>query len=116
MPCRDYGSDDYFYEKNAYATSAILKDKADMLARIACKAMYELEKSPEALKFVLSDPEVSEWWKVHKEEDRKARLAQLKQELKKKEQDELIKKAYAKLTEEERIAFGLIKKESKKRY
>jgi hypothetical protein len=108
MPCRDYGSDDYYPNQS---TVFLLKKKVDSLARIACKAMYELEKSPTALKSVLSDSEVSDWWKVHKEEDRKERLAQLKRELKAKETEALKKKAYAKLTEEERIAFGLIKKQ-----
>ena len=61
MPCRDYG-----YEDQARADR---KKRADMLARIACKAMTELEKHGNADFLLLQDDEVREWWTQHKIDD-----------------------------------------------
>lgn len=112
MPCRDYDSDNDYQERvlRRNLDTMILKDRADMLARIACKAMYELEKEPAKFDLLMKDEEVNKWWTVHREQDRKHQLARMKEELKKKEQAEIKKRAYAKLTEEERRAFGLTKK------
>lgn len=116
MPCRDYGSDDYSFERSLArrANETLFKERADMLARIACKAMYELEKDPAKFDSLMKDEELNKWWTVHREQDRKNQLARMKEELKKKEQSELKKRAYAKLTEEERQVLGLTKKTARK--
>lgn len=124
MPCRDYGSDDYGFSDRQLeilkrkADEMILKDRADMLARIACRALEAIEAGGGTYSHlhetVMRDKETADWWVKHKEEDKKQRLIRLKEELKKKEQDELKKRAYAKLTEEERQLFGLNKKKADK--
>lgn len=123
MPCRDYGSDDYSFSERQLgilkrqAEEKILKERADMLARIACRALEAIEAGGSTYSYLLAtvmrDKETADWWVKHKEEDIKQSLIRLKKELKKKEQDELKKRAYAKLTEEERQLFGLSKKESR---
>lgn len=68
MPCRTY-DDDY----RTVPDPATL-EKLDRLSRIACKALTELEKYEDGglETLILKDPEVAEWWKAHKEADRKA--------------------------------------------
>ena len=64
MPCRDYG----YEEEQAHNR----KKRMDMLARIACKAMTELEKNGNADFLSLQDDEVREWWAQHQIDDAKA--------------------------------------------
>jgi hypothetical protein len=48
----------------------------DRLARIACKALTALEELGDAggLEFILlQDKEIADWWRQHKEEDRRAK-------------------------------------------
>jgi hypothetical protein len=106
MPCRDYGSD-YVSPTDTWQFRE-LKDRADMLARIACKAMDELVKQGKADFLILRDEEVAEWYKKHQEEDRKAR----EKEERKQQRAKLRRQALRKLTEEEKIALG-VKKGSK---
>jgi hypothetical protein len=76
-----------------------------MLARIACKAMTELENNKIEDLLLLRDDEVREWWAKHKEADRKAR----EKEQRKQERIRLRRAALRKLSEEEKIALGLKK-------
>lgn len=64
MPCRDYGYEDD-ERKNR-------KARCDMLARIACKALTELEKQGNADFLLIQDEEVRTWWEQHKIDDAKA--------------------------------------------
>lgn len=96
MPCRDYETD---YHDDAEE----LKEQCDRLARIACKAMEELERNGIEDMLVLKDDEVRDWWMAHKEADRKAR-----EKREKKERRERVKaEALAKLSEEEREVLGI---------
>ena len=104
MPCRDYESDSYSWQHREIKDREI-KDRADMLARIACKAMTELENNKIEDLLLLRDDEVREWWAKHKEADRKAR----EKEQRKQERIRLRRAALRKLSEEEKIALGLKK-------
>ena len=104
MPCRDYASDSYSSPTDSWQYRD-LKDRADMLARIACKAMTELENNKIEDLLLLRDDEVREWWAKHKEADRKAR----EKEERKQERLRLRRAALRKLTAEEKIALGLKK-------
>ncbi len=70
MPCRDYMDDN----RGPDPMVSVLKDRLDTLSRIACKALQELEKYEDGglETLILKDPEVDEWWRAHKEADRKA--------------------------------------------
>ena len=104
MPCRDYASDSYADPKDSWQFRE-LKERADMLARIACKAMTELAEQGRAEFLVLRDDEVREWWHQHQEADRKAQEAKLeKQRLAKIKKD-----ALKKLTDEEKKVLGIKK-------
>ena len=107
MPCRDYGSDDVSPTDSWQYRD--LKERADMLARIACKAMTELENNKIEDLLLLRDDEVREWWAKHKEADRKAR----EKEQRKQERIRLRRAALRKLSEEEKIALGLKKSKDK---
>jgi len=107
MPCRDYGSDDVSPTDSWQYRD--LKERADMLARIACKAMTELENNKIEDLLLLRDDEVREWWAKHKEADRKAR----EQEERKQERLLLRRAALRKLSEEEKVALGLKKSKDK---
>jgi hypothetical protein len=76
-----------------------------MLARIACKAMTELESNSIEDLLLLKDDEVRTWWAAHKEADRKAR----EKEERKKQHLKLRRSALKKLSDEEKIALGLKK-------
>ena len=104
MPCRDYASDSYSDATDSWQYRD-LKDRADMLARIACKAMTELENNKIEDLLLLRDDEVREWWAKHKEADRKAR----EKEERKQERLRLRRAALRKLTAEEKVALGLKK-------
>lgn len=103
MPCRDYGSDDWAPSSDEVRK---LKERADKLARIACKAMTALEENGIEDFLLLKDDEVREWWQKHKEADRKeqARIAEI-------ERRERVKaEALARLSDEEKELLGLARK------
>lgn len=108
MPCRDYESDSYSSPTDSWQYRD-LKERADMLARIACKAMTELENNKIEDLLLLRDDEVRTWWAAHKEADRKAR----EKEQRKQERLLLRRAALSKLNEEEKIALGLKKSKDK---
>jgi hypothetical protein len=97
MPCRDYESDNGYHQRDEY------KKQCDKLARIACKAMEQLEKSGRADFILIEDDELREWWSQHKEADRKekARIAEIERRKKVKEE------ALAKLSDEEKELLGI---------
>ena len=110
MPCQSYdsswdsGDDDRRKIRE-------LKKQADMLARIACKALTELEKNEVEDMLLLKDDEVRVWWKKHKEDDAReqARLAEI-------ERKERIKaEALASLSDEAKELLGLKKPTPKKK-
>lgn len=107
MPCRDYESDGYDY----HAESVKMKQQADKLARIACKAMTVLEENGIEDFLLLQDDEVRTWWAQHKEADRKekARVAEI-------ERKERVKaEALARLSDEEKELLGLAKPKKHKK-
>jgi len=105
MPCQSYdsswdsGDDDRRKIRE-------LKKQADMLARIACKALTELEANEIEDMLLLRDDEVRVWWQKHKEDDAReqARLAEIERKARIKEE------ALAKLSSEERELLGLAPK------
>ena len=107
MPCRSY--DDDWRSSDDGDKIRKLKEQADMLARIACKAMTELENNRIEDLLLLRDDEVRTWWAKHKEADRKAR----EKEQRKQERIRLRRAALRKLSEEEKIALGLKKSKDK---
>ena len=122
MPCRDYDSDSWSNNGGNNGSSdptntwqyKDLKDRADMLARIACKAMDELETNSIAEAILLRDDEVREWYVAHKEADRKeAELVAAKKEkarllrVAKAQEAQLRKNALAKLTDDEKRLLGI---------
>jgi hypothetical protein len=80
-----------------------MKERNDLLARVACRALTELEDNGIADLLLLRDDETREFWIKHKEFDRKRRAA----EEKKLRLEEVKKAALAKLTNEEREALGI---------
>ena len=104
MPCRDYASDRYSSPTDSWQYQE-MKNRADLLARIACKAMTELENNKIEDLLLLRDDEVREWWAKHKEADRKAQ----EKEQRKQERLRLRRAALRKLTAEEKVALGLKK-------
>ncbi len=108
MPCRDYESDRYESPTDSWQYKE-MKDQANRLARIACKAMTALEVDGHADLLLLADDEVREWWEKHKEADRKAQLA--REEKARKER--IRREALARLSEEEKAALGLLKTKKK---
>ena len=109
MPCQSYdnswdsGNDDRRKIRE-------LKKQTDMLARIACKALTELEENKIEDMLLLKDDEVREWWLKHKEDDRKAKEAR-----EAKERREAKKSAaLAKLSEEEKELLGILKPKVKR--
>lgn len=103
MPCQSYETNwAHDYDDTKLRK---LKAEADKLARIACKAMTELEKMGKEDFLLLRDNEIREWWEAHKEADRReqARLAEI-------ERRERIKsEALARLSDEEQELLGLKK-------
>ena len=108
MPCQSYdnswdsGDDDRRKIRE-------LKKQADMLARIACKALGELENNKIEDMLLLKDDEVREWWLKHKEDDRKAKEAREARERREAKKAA----ALAKLSEEEKELLGIAKPKSK---
>jgi hypothetical protein len=108
MPCQSYDSswDQHDSDRDKIRE---LKKQADMLARIACKALQELEDNKIEDMILLRDDEVREWWQKHKEDDRRAREAR-----EAKERRAAIKKAaLSKLSEEEKEVLGIAKAKTK---
>ena len=79
-----------------------------MLARIACKALTELEKNEVEDLLLLQDDEVRTWWQKHKEDDAReqARLAEIERKARVKQE------ALARLSDEEKELLGLAPKKS----
>jgi len=107
MPCQSYDSswDNGSDERKIRE----LKKQADMLARIACKALAELENNKIEDMLLLKDDEVRTWWAKHKEDDRKAREAREARE----RRASIKKAAMAKLSEEEKEVLGITKPKTK---
>jgi hypothetical protein len=107
MPCQSY-DDDWNRERDDAKKIKALKAQADMLARIACKALTELEKNEIEDLLLLKDDEVRTWWTKHKEDDRKeqARLAEIERKARVKAE------ALARLSDEEKELLGLAPKKS----
>ena len=104
MPCQSYDSS---WDDGSDARKIReLKKQADMLARIACKALTELERNQIEDVLLLKDDEVRVWWKKHKEDDAReqARIAEIERKNRVKEE------ALAKLSHEERELLGLAPK------
>jgi hypothetical protein len=101
MPCMSYdtqwaaGSSDYDIRR--------LKQEADRMARIACKAMEALTRADQADFLLLKDDEVREWWIKHQEDDRRAQ----EKEAARLRREQVKRDALAKLTDEERVALGI---------
>lgn len=100
MPCYDGSGPSY--SDNTYEMRQ-MKERNDLLARVACRALTELEDNGIADMLLLRDDETREFWIKHKEFDRKRRAA----EEKKLRLEEVKKAALAKLTNEEREALGI---------
>jgi hypothetical protein len=110
MPCQSY--DNSWDDGGDARKIRELKKQADMLARIACKALTELEKNEVEDMLLLKDDEVRTWWKKHKEDDAReqARLAEI-------ERKERIKaEALASLSDEAKELLGLKKPAPKKKF
>lgn len=109
MPCQSYDSswDNGSNERKIRE----LKKQADMLARIACKALTELEKNEIEDMLLLRDDEVRAWWKQHKEDD--AREQARKAEAERKER--IKAEALASLSDEAKELLGLKKPAPKKK-
>ena len=110
MPCQSY---DNSWDRNSDDRDKIreLKKQADMLARIACKALQELENNKIEDMLLLKDDEVRTWWMKHKEDDAReqARLAEIERKKRVKEE------ALARLSDEEKELLGLKKPDLKKK-
>jgi uncharacterized membrane protein YkoI len=116
MPCQDYGSNSWSDPKDSQEY-ARLKERADMLARIACNAMRELERQETQDFILLQNEELRAWWEQHKIDDAKAeadRIERARREKEKKAEqaikEEMKRQALAKLSVEERELLGLNKK------
>ena len=105
MPCKSY-EDDY---RSGSPTDSWqykeLKANNDKLARIACKAMTELESNSIGDFLLLKDDEVRTWWLAHKEADRKAQEAAVEKARVAKVKRDALKK----LTDEEKKVLGIKK-------
>ena len=91
MPCMSYDDKPGWNERQ-------WKDKTDKLARIACKALTELEKQGRADFLLIDDEETRDWWIAHKEADAKAQAAKKEEE----RRAQIRAEALAKLTDEEK--------------
>lgn len=109
MPCYDGGRDDYSNDSNNWEVKK-LQERADLLARVACRALTELEDNGIADMLLLRDDETRDFWIKHKEFDAKRKA----EEAEKLRKEQIKKEALAKLTAEEREVLG-IKSTPKKR-
>lgn len=107
MPCLSYEDDSRTGSPTQSWQYKELKANNDKLARIACKALFELERvcGSHDLKLVEDDQEVAEWWTAHKEADRKAMEARLR----KAHEAVVRKQALDKLSDEEKKILGITK-------
>jgi predicted ribonuclease YlaK len=101
MPCQSY--DTNWADNSNDRDVRRLKEEADKLARIACRALEELERNGIEDMLLLKDDETREWWAKHKEADRKARA--IIEERKRRER--VKQEALAKLSAEEREVLGI---------
>ena len=101
MPRMDY-RDDYRTIDN----TETYKKMRDQLARIACKAMTELEKVDPGNK-LFKDKEAGPWFTQHKIDDAKAKEADRARRAKVKAAKEAKAAALAKLTEADKKALGI---------
>lgn len=99
MPCMSYERD---YEPSVDSTKA-LRDK---LARIACKAMAELERIDPTNK-LFRDKEAAPWYTQHKIDDAAAKEAERIRRAKIKAVKEARAAAMAKLTPADKKALGI---------
>jgi hypothetical protein len=102
MPCYDGGRDDYSNNSNNWEVKK-LQERADLLARVACRALTELEDNGIADMLLLRDDETRDFWVKHKEFDAKRKA----EEAEKRRKARLKKEALAKLTPEEQEALGI---------
>lgn len=109
MPCQSY--DNEWDSGSSERKLRELKKQADMLARIACKALTELEKNEVEDMLLLGDDEVRTWWKKHKEDD--AREQARKAEAERKER--IKAEALASLSDEAKELLGLKSPSPKKK-
>jgi hypothetical protein len=100
MPCYDGSGPSY--SDNTYEMRK-MKERNDLLARVACRALTELEDNGIADLLLLRDDETREFWIKHKEFDRKRKAEQAE----KRRLAALKKAALAKLTDEEKAALGI---------
>lgn len=107
MPCQSYDTN-WAHDSNDRDVKR-LKKEVDKLARIACEALTELEKTGKADFLILKNDELREWWEAHKEADRKEQARLVEEERKERIREE----ALARLSEEEKELLGL--KTSKKK-
>jgi phage terminase Nu1 subunit (DNA packaging protein) len=91
------------YDDDPGASLREQKKKTDMLARIACKALAELEKGGQADSLLSEDKEVRTWWEAHKIADAKAQAKRLEEE----ERARVKKEALAKLSPLEKKVLGI---------
>ena len=110
MPCMSYDDDWKSYSPSVGTN--MLKAQADMLARIACRALEALESGSGA-EAVLADKEIKAWWSKHKKADRAAQAQRDREAKKQAELEALRQSGMAKLTQEELEVFKLVKKPGK---
>lgn len=94
MPCMSYEAD--------YTPTDSTKSLRDKLARIACKAMTQLERV-DPTNNLFKNKEAKDWWTEHKIADARAMDAKRKQA----EAKALRKAALDKLTPEEKKVLGV---------
>lgn len=94
MPCMSYEAD--------YTPTDSTKSLRDKLARIACKAMTQLERV-DPTNSLFKNKETKEWWTQHKIDDARAMEAKRKEA----EAKALRKAALDKLTPEEKKVLGV---------
>ena len=100
MPCMSYERD---YEPSDDAVKKALRDK---LARIACKAMTELERIDPTNK-LFKDKEAGPWFTQHKIDDAKAKEAERARREKARKAKEAKELALSKLTAADKKALGI---------
>jgi hypothetical protein len=100
MPCYDGSGPSY--NDNSYEMQK-MKERNDLLARVACRALTELEDNGIADMLLLRDDETRDFWVKHKEFDAKRKAA----EAEKRRKARIKKEALAKLTPEEQEALGI---------
>ena len=94
MPCLDGGPTESEMHR-------LTKSKLDDVTRMLCELCGKLEKKKGGKK--LFTPELAEWWKAHKAADRVRKSREDAQA----QQEQVRKRAYEKLTPEERDALRL---------